>query len=334
VAGVLPYVRLSASGELPERTVFAVSGGSASLSDFILPATDHFLWGTWISEHFSRDSWIEGSLYLGGLAVALSLAAVLSLYRSGGSSSRLVTLLVLLGFTSGIIALGTHLHWNESAVELRLPQILTGMLERDVISIRLPGFYFFKFVPFYDRMRTFKRAAALVLLPVSVLAGLGFDSFRERIQGSRMMLVSALLFLFLFLEIYPGPFRQWERVEPRPIDVWLRAQEGSGAVVVFPFHLQEDQRQVYATLHHGKPFVGGFFSAFPPGNYVELEAEMEGFPSSQTLGTLGSLGVEYILLSEAHYTSAQLNELEPQLLMNDYGGEFGDMKAYRIPSAP
>ena len=50
--GVLPFWQLEGRGELAARDVQSVTAGSASLSDFLLPSTDHFLWGNWVGEHF------------------------------------------------------------------------------------------------------------------------------------------------------------------------------------------------------------------------------------------------------------------------------------------
>jgi hypothetical protein len=47
---ILPYLQLAAQDSLPDRPVEAVSLGSAGLSDFLLPSTDHFLWGEWVGE--------------------------------------------------------------------------------------------------------------------------------------------------------------------------------------------------------------------------------------------------------------------------------------------
>lgn len=335
LAGVIPYLRLTAEGELPERSVFAVSGGSASLSDFILPATDHFLWGSWVSQNFSRDSWIEGSLYLGVVCLALATLAVLTKARSGNEDRQLVLLLLALAAVGGVIALGTHLHWNEGLVQVSTPRAIQAALGREQVSVRLPGFYFFRFVPFFDRMRTFKRAAALVLLPVSVLGGLGLDVLHKRLHVARRETASLIVLALLLLEIYPGPFRQWERVEPRPVDVWLKEHSGGGAVVVFPFHLQEDQRQVYATLHHEKPFVGGFFSAFPPRQYRNLRGTVEQFPSIESTNSLRQLGVSHVMIDVGQPEGTEI--LERQLAMDNelvLVGEFDSIWLFHLRSAP
>lgn len=306
IVGVIPYLLLSSQGELPKRSVFTVSGGSASLTDFVLPSTDHFLWGEWVSSHFSRNSWIEGSLYVG---LALTILAVLGFFsrvRAGGRERALAILLLGMAILAGTIALGTHLYWNEQPVEVSLPAPLASALGRSLVSVRMPGYYLFDLVPFYDRMRTFKRSAALVLLPISMLAGLGLDSMLQGLGRRRTLLASLGVFFLLFLEIYPGPVDEWEPVVPRPVDRWLREQQGTGAVLIFPFELQEDQRQVYANLHHHKPLIGGFFSAFPPRQFRRLELQLSGFPEQFEQSALTSLPIEYILVDLASYPDPSL----------------------------
>jgi hypothetical protein len=45
LAGALPFIQLAGQGGLPSRSVGSVVAGSASVSDFLLPSTDHFFGG-------------------------------------------------------------------------------------------------------------------------------------------------------------------------------------------------------------------------------------------------------------------------------------------------
>ncbi len=78
---VLPYFQLSQAGGLPDRSLSIVRPYSASPTDFILPSTDHFLWGEWIGAHFNRQMWVEGTLYIGVVSAALAVTAA---DRKGG----------------------------------------------------------------------------------------------------------------------------------------------------------------------------------------------------------------------------------------------------------
>ena len=300
LAAVIPFVQLETQGGLQSREVFKVVGGSASLTDFILPSTDHFLIGSWISENFSRNHWIEGTLYLGVVPTALSAIAIVKTWKTS-QRKRLIILLVLVGAFGFIIALGTHLYWNEQIVDLPIPQLLRARLDRDSFHIRLPVFYLFQFMPMFSRLRTFKRFGVFVLLSISVLTGLGMDWVRKR-AGDRIWAFAApLLFVLVMFEVYPGPYQNFAIVEPRPVDYWLAEQPGDGAVAQFPFYQVEDQDQVYNTLIHGKPFIGGFFNAFPPKQYLKIRPVMEGFPDETSLALLRDLHVEFILVDGTAY---------------------------------
>jgi hypothetical protein len=63
-----------------------------------------------------------------------------------------------------------------------------------------------------------------------------------------------------------------------------------------PFYLNDDQAGTYYTLYHEKPFIGGFFNAFPPPQYSAIKGLMETFPSRESLAEANQLGVEYFLM--------------------------------------
>ena len=297
---VLPFVQLETQGGLQSRDVFKVVGGSASLTDFILPSTDHFLVGSWISESFSRNHWIEGTLYLGVVPTALSAIAIIKGWKES-QRRKLLIYLLLIGIFGLLFALGTHLHWNEKIVDIPIPQILRVRLDRDSMHLRLPVFYLFQAMPMFSRLRTFKRFGVFVLLSISVLSGLGINRFRESVGDRVWKIAAPLLCLLIMFEVYPGPYKNFAIVEPRPVDYWLAEQPGEGAVAQFPFYQVEDQDQVYNTLTHEKPFIGGFFNAFPPKQYLTIRPAMEGFPDEASLALLRNLQVEFILVDGTAY---------------------------------
>ncbi|TFH34890.1 MAG: hypothetical protein E4G99_08550 [Anaerolineales bacterium] len=297
---VLPFVLLESQGGLQSRDVFKVVGGSASLTDFLLPSTDHFLVGRWVSETFSRNQWIEGTLYLGIIPTVLSLFAIVNL-RNETQRRRLILLLLLTGAFGFIFSLGTHLHWNEHIVDFALPQFLETRLNRESIHIRLPVFYLFQYLPMFSRLRTFKRFGIFLLLALAALAGLGAAQLKQRIPARRWPIIGLVILLLGLLEFYPGQYQEFAQVHARPVDYWLAEQPGDGAVVQFPFYEVEDQDQVYNTLVHGKPFVGGFFNAFPPKQYIRIRPVMEGFPDIASLALLRDLDVEYVVVDGAAY---------------------------------
>ena len=301
LAGSLPYLQLSAQDSIPDRDLQLVSIGSASVSDFILPSTDHFLWGSWIGEHFSRDHWVEGTLYLGAIGLALSLLAIL---RVRSDHREIIRLLVILLIVGTALALGIHMYWNEARVRLDLPMGLASLLDRDSTSIPMPGYFLFQYLPFYAKMRTFKRMGVIALLAVCTLAGLGAAWLLRKVGHRRRNIVGIALVALALLDFYPGPIEKFVRVEPRAVDLWLAEQPGRGAVVEFPFYLQEEQAHVFYSLTHGKPILGGFFNAFPPPQYRRLKPIMAGFPDEASVQALRDLEVEYVILNSEPYSNS------------------------------
>ena len=148
-------------------------------------------------------------------------------------------------------------------MQVDIPLGLRTILERDRLSIRLPGYYFFEFLPFYSRMRVFKRFAVFVLLAIAGLAGLGTAWLAERIPLRQRTGWGVIVLPMLLLDFYPGPYADFSRIEARPVDRWLAEQPGSGAVVQFPFSQEADQIQIYYTLTHGKPYLGELLQCLP-----------------------------------------------------------------------
>jgi hypothetical protein len=275
-----------------------VSLGSAGLSDFLLPSTDHFLWGEWVGEHFAREHWMEGTLYVGAVAGGLGLLALM-LGRRGWPAE--VRLLVLLAVVGGLLAMGTHLYWNEELVRVRLPAPLAQAMGQETTAVPMPGYFLFQFLPYYAKMRTFKRTGALALLAVCTLAGLGAAWLLKRVGGRRRTSLGAALLALALLDFYPGPFEELTPVQPRPVDLWLAEQPGEGVVAEFPFELQEEQSHVFYSLTHGKPILGGFFNAFPPPQYRRIRPVMAGFPDEDSVDLLRDLGVRYVIVARRKY---------------------------------
>lgn len=71
-----PFINLANAGTLASRSMEYASMYSASPTDFFLPSSDHFLFGTLVSKWFDRSLWNESSLYIGLAALVLALIAV------------------------------------------------------------------------------------------------------------------------------------------------------------------------------------------------------------------------------------------------------------------
>lgn len=298
-AAMLPFLQLNSQGGVADRSISYASMYSASPTDFILPSTDHFLFGTWVGAHFDRSLWIEATFYIGVVALIL---AVIGWRKHGQGEHRVlfkVALLVML--VAFILALGTDLHWNNQRVEVPVPAFLQERLQRETVPLPLLAYVLFKYLPFYAKMRAIMRFGLFVLLFNAVLAGFGAAWLLQKLAPRLRPWLAAGLLLLVLLDFYPGPYQQLARVEARPVDHWLAQQPGDGALAQFPFFQVEDQDQVYNTLVHQKPFIGGFFSANQPEQYLRIKPVLENYPDATGTALLRQLGVEWVLFDTTQY---------------------------------
>jgi hypothetical protein len=299
-AALLPFLQLNSQGGVADRTISYASMYSASPTDFLLPSTDHFLFGQWVGAHFDRTLWIEATFYIGVVALILAIIGWRKRSQTGEHVVlfKIALLVILVAF---VLSLGTDLHWNNQRVEIPLPAFLQERLQRQTVPLPMPAYLLFRYLPFYSKMRAIMRFGLFVLLFNTMLAGFGAAWLLKKVRPKRQpWLALGLLFLVLF-DFYPGPNPQLARVEARPVDYWLAQQPGQGAVAQFPFIQVEDQDQVYNTLVHKKPFIGGFFSANQPEQYLRIKPVLEKYPDPAGTALLRELGVEWVIFDTRQY---------------------------------
>ncbi len=296
---ILPFLQLSRSGAMTNRTVAYASMYSASPTDFLLPSTLHFLFGRWVGAHFDRSLWIEGTLYIGAVALVLGVIAFLRRRQTG--NAILIWMLVGMAAFAFVMALGTNLHWLNQPVMVRVPAFLQRWVHRETAPIPLPSFAMFLYFPFFAKMRALMRFGLFVLVATSALAGLGAAWVLGRVRPARRALAAGLLVALVIFDFYPRPFATLSSVQPRPVDAWLAQQPGSGAVAQFPFSQEVDQVQTYYSQFYNKPFIGGFFAAFEPPQYSRIKPVLDGFPSPESAALLRQLGVAFVVVDSTGY---------------------------------
>lgn len=298
-----PFLALENQVSMPVRdiSVARMLAASASPLDYILPSTDHFAVGSWVNQHFNRQMWIENTLYLGFIPLIFAVIGGTALKKTDKRLTFLVLAAILFAW---ILSLGLDLFLDGERLQIQLPQFLANLLNRTEAYIPLPGLLLYKYLPFYDRMRSFARFGVFVMLFVQVLMafGLSFTWDNIRSRAGRAVL-TFLLLLAIVAEFYPGIYDRTFSADGRPVDAWLAKQDDAGAVIQFPFDQVENQDLVYATLTNGKPFVGGAFSSFPPQQYQSIKPVMQNFPDAASVALLDQLGVTYVLADANHYTN-------------------------------
>jgi hypothetical protein len=296
---MLPYLGFNAQSGLASRSVEYVSEYSASPTDFVIPSMWHFLWGQWVDRTFSPEYWQEATLYVG--AVAFVLAAFAWLKRRRTAYPELLNIALLVAISAFILALGIDLHWLGQKVTT-LPVILQKVFHRtDMPQIYLPAYYLFRYLPFFSKMRVMMRFGLFTLIFSSLMAGLGANALLNASSQKLRRWVGIGLLVLVFVDFYPGIFTKFSTLDARPVDTWLATQPDTGAVAQFPFSQESDQGQVYNTLVHQKPFIGGFFNANHPEQYERILPVMNDFPSSESVALLRQLGVAYVVVDSSQY---------------------------------
>lgn len=307
---IWPYLDLRQSGTIAARSREYVRGYSASPTDYILPATTSVVWGSWISDHFDRSQWVEGTLYLGAAGAGLAALALLRRRRLGEHGAELILACLALGGTAFVLSLGTDLMWLSNPVIVQVPEFARTWHPAADAYVPLPGRLLFEYLPVYSSMRVPMRFGLFVILAVSLMAGLGAEYILARLNRPRVKLaVGGLLVFLVVMDFLPRAVPMFE-VRARAVDTWLRAQPGDGAVAQFPFHLSEDQYHVYYTSVYRKPFLGGYFNAFSPAQYLRIRPTLNEFPSVESARLLRELGVEYVVVNEAGYLDFPAVEAE------------------------
>ncbi len=312
LVAIWPYVELRQTGVIGERSREYVRGYSASPTDYVIPATTSVAWGPWVSSHFDRIQWVEGTLYLGAAGVGLAAVALLRRRRLGGDLAELVMVCIAFGGTAFILSLGTDLNWLSKPVLIQVPKFARIWHPGAEAYVPLPGRLLFEYLPLYSSMRVPMRFGVFAILAVSVLAGMGAEHILACLRRPGQRLAVGVLFVILVVvDFLPKAAPSFE-VRARAVDTWLRDQPGTGAVAQFPFDLSEDQYQVYYTSVHWKPFLGGMFNAFPPAQYLRIRPIMNGFPNEESARVLKELDVKYVVVDEPSYPN--FSDVEAEIL--------------------
>lgn len=296
--GIAPYMQLRAQGFQPERSFEEARRYSASLADFFRPSSLQPIWGGWIQAWLQRSVLVESTIYIGLVAATLAGIAVWKRPRMDQAAPTVRrTTTTLLGWTSigtAILAMGVDLQWLGKLILVAVPAWLQRWYPHERVFLPLPGYFLFKYLPFYNGMRVWARYGIFINLFVAVLAGIGAAYVLRRVgQRWRTPLATTLLALVL-LDFYSAPVATLA-MSARPVDRWLAAQP-DGAVAQFPLNELAKAENIYYTRFHGKPFIGGFFSAFASPQYDRIAPVLVHFPSQNSVALLRQLGVRYVLV--------------------------------------
>lgn len=311
ILSLIPHLQLASQDTL-RHSLEEVRFWSASPTDFILPSSKHFLWGEWIAANFDRRLWIENTLYLGLVPV---LFTVIAMFKARNIFQRWGVQIKVIFITACgalVLAMGTHFYWLGQPVPISVPEFAQRWYPHPQMLIPLPGYFLFRFLPFYDGMRVWMRYGIYVNLFLSVLAGVGVAWLLTRTSRRLQVPLAGLILLIAVIDFYSGN-QSLTRVELRPVDVWLIPQR-DGAIAQFPNAHILDYRLEYASLFTSKPMIGDPFGAFATTQNRQIGMALSSFPDKKSLTLLRELGVRWIIVDSAKYvdwsyTATQIESL-------------------------
>ena len=278
VAGYLPSY-LAARDTVGGRSTDEVLYYSATPADYLSARSDNLTYGTVATEPGGE----ERHLFPG---VLILVAAVLSLLRP----SRVAFVYLIAAAFAFDASLGLHGHV--------FPWLRAWLLP-------------------YQGLRVPARFAMLVVLALSVLAGLGVANLSDRLsRRARVVMIAAILLLGAVEARTTLPLAT-PPLEAGPVDRWLAAQPRSPVLELplpppeQPFQLVEGQH-LYDSIFHWQPLLNGI-SGFWPKSYFELLQKMRTFPDSDSLGYLSTRRVRYLVVRERYFTRDQYVALRDAL---------------------
>lgn len=281
-----PYLVLSGAGE-HERGIETVAGGSFVPAAIPTSPPESRLFG-WTPETFGM---IERPVYEMSLYPGFAVAA-LTVYGLGARRRlpRLSALYAILGLVILVLSFG--------------PLLIVGDL-----SIPLPYYLLYEFVPGFGNLRVPARMWAVVMLCIAMLAAFGLRALMERLRGKRAVLTLAAISLLTALEFLPTlPLDRFiDRGPPRlePAYEYLSENTGPETIVAeVPFANPEDPfretPRMYRSTFGWWRLVNGYAGYFPEG-YTQTAETLNSLPSRKSITKLRRLGADYVIVHPELY---------------------------------
>jgi hypothetical protein len=167
-------------------------------------------------------------------------------------------------------------------------------------------------VEMFRGFRVPARFGHLVLLAVSVLAGLGLARLRNVVRVRRPVLtgvVTAAIGVAVVVEYLMWPLELVPvQTVPDAVSLWLHSQPAA-VVAELPLpattaDMPAEARAAYRSTFYWRPIVNGY-SGFYPSSYVELWAPLASFPDANSLAALRHRGVTCLVVRQSGYGAAR-----------------------------
>jgi hypothetical protein len=260
---------------------------SARLFDYLLPSGTNPLLGKHRPDPLLSPHALERTLYLGWVGIFLSIIA----FRTWRRKSRRRQLKETPGAQGGVsffclLALVGFLF--SLAPYLRLGNY----------KIFFPSYFMYKLVPMF---RVYARFGVLIILSVSVLAGIGLCQLLAKMKSTKGkgILVSFIILLILLEFNHSPPFHNTDLSHIPEVYRWLAQREGDFIIAEYP--LESYQGSGYYFLWqriHKKRMVNG---ALPGTKAYQTTEKLVNLSCPETVKVLKDLEVKCLILHPERY---------------------------------
>lgn len=333
---LLPFVWHALAGQLDYLQQEGLTGFSADVLAFFVPAASHPLLSRWpafqeLSTRLVGDGNLrENTVYLG---IVPLLVAAYGVWRCKVGKTLPWLLLTI---ACAVLSMGPVLKIAGNVTGLPLPYAVA------------------RYLPFYKWGRIPGRFNETIILGLAVLMGYGYAALSSRLRGKHLVLsvATVALFVIIGLEYWTlSPYPTMPVTIPEFYDDWA-AEPGDYAVLdlpQWPLWLREasNYAMFYQTTHEHK-IVGGYVWRLPQNRAGTMKAFQELlWPDGQTdiiSRRRGEEGIPLLNEYDIRYVVVHRNTLPPEDEANDIatvsealGQPFhdgADVVAFSVPEAP
>lgn len=294
---------------------------SAQVFHYLVPSGDNPFIGSFTRNFIKVYHPTEQTLYLGWVGIVLSLIAIREWRRENKKQARKWESEQVSGQRrlSGdqVIRLSGEKkdrspitdHRSQRAVSFFVFAGIMALIfsrapwtDIGLLRIFFPSCFLYKIAPMF---RCYARFGILVMLSVSILAGIGLAGILQKIKApkKRGVLVTIILLLVFieFAPIFPTP--RVNAINPPPVYEWLSEQPGDFAIAEYP--LEGDLEYFFWQRVHQKRLVNG---AVPGTHADNIRKEIVDILNPKTAGILNYLGAKYVIFHPEKY--AKSDEVE------------------------
>lgn len=295
---------------------------SMEIIGFILPINFHPIWGDYFNEKLANNfsgNRAENTNYIGIISLFLIIFTIVNIKKNKNIKFWLIS-----GVTFLILSLGPYLHFM-------------GTLKT---KIPLPYLILFKYVPFFENIRSTGRIFILSLLSFSVLAGFGMKVLLEKIKKDKFKrIIVMIIFLLIIIDFWYIPHTS--SIDIPDFYKELNKEEGDISIIQIPgsTNYEFDARARYYNSITNKSFIGKFLSPRPEsgeGNFERnttiINILLHYFPNERSLksylpktsnkklntGILNFYNVKYITIDKKSigYRNEEINPIYYKKLIN------------------